>query len=66
MGPNGAAGACLALRLPKMSSVQVRRHGGTRCLDPTGTGRKRWTMRWKPALNTFEIAFDGRLAAGRK
>jgi transposase-like protein len=35
-------------------------------LDPTGTGRKRWMMRWKPALNAFEIAFDGRLAAGRK
>ena len=35
-------------------------------LDPTGTGRNRWTMRWKPALNAFEIAFDGRLAAGRK
>jgi putative transposase len=35
-------------------------------LDPTGTGRKRWIMRWKPALNAFEIAFDGRLAAGRK
>jgi transposase-like protein len=35
-------------------------------LDPTGTGRKQWTMRWKPALNAFEIAFDGRLAAGRK
>ncbi|HEV7931282.1 MAG TPA: hypothetical protein VGP70_03025 [Actinomadura sp.] len=28
--------------------------------------RKRWTMRWKPALNAFEISFDGRLAAGRK
>jgi transposase-like protein len=35
-------------------------------LDPTGTGRKRWMMPWKPALNAFEIAFDGRLAAGRK
>jgi transposase-like protein len=35
-------------------------------LDPTGTGGKRWMMRWKPALNAFEIAFDGRLAAGRK
>lgn len=34
-------------------------------LDPTGTGRKRWTMRWKPALNAFDIAFDGRLSAGR-
>jgi len=35
-------------------------------LDPTGTGRKRWTMRWKAALNAFDMAFDGRLAAGRK
>jgi transposase-like protein len=35
-------------------------------LDPTATGRKRWMMRWKPALNAFEIAFDGRLAVGRK
>ena len=35
-------------------------------LDPTGQGRKRWMMRWKPALNAFEIAFEGRLGAGRK
>jgi putative transposase len=35
-------------------------------LDPTGTGQRRWTMRWKPALNAFDIAFDGRLSAGRK
>ncbi|BCJ26891.1 IS256 family transposase [Actinocatenispora sera] len=35
-------------------------------LDPTGIGRKRWMMRWKPALNAFDIAFDGRLAAGKK
>lgn len=34
-------------------------------LDPTGTGRKRWTMRWKAALNAFDIAFDGRLSATR-
>jgi transposase-like protein len=34
-------------------------------LDPTGQGRKRWSMRWKPALNAFDIAFDGRLSAGR-
>jgi hypothetical protein len=25
--------------------------------DPTGTGRTRWTVRWKPALNAFAIAF---------
>jgi putative transposase len=35
-------------------------------LDPTGTGRRRWAIRWKPALNAFDIAFDGRLSAGRK
>src|SRR3954463_2109113 len=35
-------------------------------LDPTGQGRRRWMIRWKPALNAFEVAFDGRLAAGRK
>jgi putative transposase len=30
-------------------------------LDPTGKGRKRWTNRWKKALNAFDITFDGRL-----
>jgi len=35
-------------------------------LDPTGTGRKRWTMRWKDALQAFDITFDGRLSAGRR
>lgn len=30
-------------------------------LDPTGAGRRRWTMRWKAPLNTFQIAFEGRL-----
>jgi putative transposase len=30
-------------------------------LDPTGTGRQRWTNRWKPALNAFAIAFPGRI-----
>lgn len=32
-------------------------------LDPTGAGRKRWTMRWKGAMNAFDLAFDGRLTA---
>jgi transposase-like protein len=35
-------------------------------LDPTGRGRRRWTNRWKAALNAFEITFDGRLSAARK
>ena len=34
-------------------------------LDPGGTGRKRWSNRWKAALNAFDITFDGRLSAGR-
>jgi transposase-like protein len=25
----------------------------TRSLDPAGTGRARWTMRWKPVINAF-------------
>jgi transposase-like protein len=33
----------------------------TRSLDPTGRGRARWTMRWKPALNAFAITFAGRI-----
>jgi putative transposase len=32
-------------------------------LDPTGRGRKRWSNRWKAALNAFDITFDGRLSA---
>jgi len=35
-------------------------------LDPTGAGRARWVIRWKAALNAFDITFDGRLTAGRK
>ncbi len=59
-------------------AVRARRHFPTeqaalKCvylavmsLDPTGTGRKRWTMRWKAALQAFDITFDGRLTAGRR
>ena len=32
----------------------------TRSLDPTGSGRARWTMRWKPVLNAFAITFGDR------
>ena len=35
----------------------------TRSLDPTGQGRARWTMRWKPALNAFAITFADRVPA---
>ena len=33
----------------------------TRSLDPTGRGRAKWAVRWKPALNAFAITFDGRI-----
>jgi putative transposase len=32
----------------------------TRSLNPTGTGRARWTMRWNPVLNAFAITFGDR------
>jgi len=35
-------------------------------LDPTGRGRKRWTKRWKPALQAFDTAFASRLSIGRR
>jgi hypothetical protein len=30
---------------------------------PTGRGRARWAMRWKPALNAFSITFGDRFPA---
>jgi len=35
----------------------------TRSLDPTGRGRARWAMRWKPALNAFAFTFGDRFPA---
>lgn len=35
----------------------------TRSLDPTGAGRTRWTMRWKPAIDAFAITFGDRWPA---
>jgi putative transposase len=35
----------------------------TRSLDPTGVGRTRWAVRWKPALNAFAITFADRFPA---
>jgi hypothetical protein len=32
----------------------------TRSPDPTGEGRARWVIRWKPALNACAITFAGR------
>ena len=33
----------------------------TRSLDHTGKGRARWAVRWKPALNAFNLMFEGRI-----
>jgi hypothetical protein len=35
----------------------------SRSLDPTGTGRTRRAMCWKPALNAFAITFGCRFPA---
>jgi putative transposase len=35
----------------------------TRSPDPTGTGRTRRTMRWKPVINAFAITFGDRWPA---
>jgi hypothetical protein len=32
----------------------------------TGRGRKRWTNRWKKALNAFAITFEGRIINNQK
>jgi len=35
----------------------------TRSLDPAGTGRTKWAVRWKPALNAFAVTFGDRFPA---
>ncbi len=35
----------------------------TRSLDPTGAGKTRWAVCWKPALNAFAITFTDRFPA---
>jgi hypothetical protein len=42
---------------------QIRGLLRARLLDPTGTGRARWTMRWKPVINAFAITFGDRWPA---
>ena len=37
----------------------------TRSLGPAGTGRTRWAMRWKPAINAFAVTSGGRFPAAR-
>ncbi|MDH6711493.1 putative transposase [Kitasatospora sp. MAA19] len=58
-----AAGACG--HFPNDQAALKRLYLATLALDPTGRGRQRWSNRWMAALNAFDIAFDGRLSAGR-
>jgi hypothetical protein len=46
--------ACVAYRMLKCLYLV------TRSLDPTGAGRTRWTMRWKPVIDAFAITFSDR------
>lgn len=50
---------------PMSRPLDVRLHGD-HVLDPTGKGQARWTMRWRTALNAFDITFDGPLSAARQ
>jgi transposase-like protein len=46
--------------LPTEQAAMKCRYLVTRSLDPTGKGRVRWTMRWKPVTNAFAITFGDR------
>ncbi len=35
----------------------------TRGLDPKGSGKARWAVRWKPALNACAVTFADRMPA---
>ncbi|MGW6218138.1 hypothetical protein, partial [Streptomyces sp. NPDC055109] len=60
---------CIAYCPAETTLDELIRIAGSRwaivSLDPTGTGRNRWTTRWKRALKAFDIAFDGRLTNSR-
>lgn len=51
----------LPLREPALKCIYLT----VMSLDPTGTGRKRWTSRWRRALQAFDATFDGRLTNNR-
>ena len=48
---------------PSEQAALKRLYLVTRSLDPTGQGRARWAVRWKPALNAFAITFADRMPA---
>jgi hypothetical protein len=61
-GRSPIGGAGLARRATRGGRGVVPADGGV----PDHGDRDRRTMRWKPALNAFDMTFEGRLSAGRK
>src|SRR6185312_1755140 len=57
-GVRGPPGAHAAARPGHGEGTPVPRDSLAR---PTGKGRTRWAMRWKPALNAFAITFAGHI-----
>ena len=58
--------AVRARALPERASSAQMLVPAIRALDPTGQGRQRWAMRWKPALNAFALIFEGRIFPNKK
>jgi transposase-like protein len=48
---------------PSTQSAMKTLYLVTRSLDPTGTGKTRWAVRSKPALNAFAVTFADRMPA---
>jgi len=63
--PNARSRCAVRARghFPDEQSVLRCPYPVTRSPGPTGTGRTRRAMRWKPAINAFAITFGGRFPA---
>ncbi|MEU1307225.1 transposase, partial [Streptomyces shenzhenensis] len=57
---------CTTNAIENEQAALKRVYMAIKSLDPTGKGQARWAMRWKTALNLFDITFDGRLSAARQ
>jgi hypothetical protein len=60
LGPRQPAHCCVDRLNPPRAQVPLSRDAVPR---PDRSGRARWAMRWKPALNAFSITFAGRFPA---
>jgi transposase-like protein len=67
--PGSAASSAPPMRTSSRmpASGERSRHAVTSPTSrPPGKGQARWAMRWKTALNAFDITFDGRLSAAHQ